>query len=226
MFGCLRSSIFINRSLSIDTKRCVYVATVLSTLLYGAETWAVKAIQTGRIQNFLNRCIRCIIGVSRQVQWRERITTEQLVFEFGMTEEASVLLALHRLRWLGHVGRMTDDHLPKQLLFGELLSTRPFHGPNLRWRDVVQRDLRNIGFDSTSWYAAVRERARWYDTCQAIASCGRPTAGAPAVVAGSFGCSCGRTFRRQGNLTRHRYFCDRQLPPSSSLAMEFRCDCG
>ena len=146
MFGCLRSSVFVYKSLSIDTKRCVFVATVLSTLLYGAETWAVKATQTRRIQNFLNRCIRYIIGVSRQVQWRERITTEQLTFKFGMTEEASVLLALRRLRWLGHVGRMTDDRLLKQILFGELLSTRPFHGLKLRWRDVVQRDLQNIWF--------------------------------------------------------------------------------
>ena len=31
MFGCLRSYIFINRSLSIDTKRYVYIAIVVST---------------------------------------------------------------------------------------------------------------------------------------------------------------------------------------------------
>ena len=121
---------------------------------------------------------------------------------------------------------MTDDRFPKQILFGELLFTRPFHGPKLRWRDVVQRDLQNIGFDSTSWYAAVHDHAKWYDTCQAIASCSKPTAGAPAVVTGSFGCACGRNFRRQGDLTRHRNFCDRQFPPSPSPAMEFKCDCG
>ena len=38
VFGCLHSYIFVNKSLSIDTKKCVYVATVLSTLLYGAVT--------------------------------------------------------------------------------------------------------------------------------------------------------------------------------------------
>ena len=39
------------------------------------------------------------------------------------------------------MGRMTDVRLPGQMLFGELLSTRPFHVPKLRWRDVVQHDL-------------------------------------------------------------------------------------
>ena len=82
--------------------------------------------------------------MSRQVQWREHVTTKQLALKLGMTKGASVLLALRRLRWLGHVGRMTDDRLPKQILLGELLSTRPFHGPKLGWSDVVQRDLQNI----------------------------------------------------------------------------------
>ena len=54
----------------------------------------------------------------------------------------------HLLRWrlrklsrLGHVARMSDNRLPKQLLFGELLTVRPSHGPRLRWRDVVLRDI-------------------------------------------------------------------------------------
>ena len=118
MFGCLRSSIFVNGSLSIAIKRCVYTAIVVSTLLYGAETWAIKAPQVRRLQSFHNRCIRCILGVSCRLQWRN-ITTEQLALEFGMTEGMDVLLALRRLRWLGHVGRMEADHLPKQILFGE-----------------------------------------------------------------------------------------------------------
>ena len=43
VFGCLRVPIFLNRSLSISTKRDVYEAVVLSVLLYGAETWTLKA---------------------------------------------------------------------------------------------------------------------------------------------------------------------------------------
>ena len=42
-FGCLRGSIFNNPLLSIPTKRAVYRATVLSVLMYGAESWTLKA---------------------------------------------------------------------------------------------------------------------------------------------------------------------------------------
>ena len=45
---------------------------------------------------------------------------------------------------IGYVSRMEVDCFPKQILFREL-SARPFHGPKLRWRDVVLRDLRIIG---------------------------------------------------------------------------------
>ena len=44
-FGCLWRPIFQNRNLSVATKRQVYRAVVLSVLLYGAETWTLKAPQ-------------------------------------------------------------------------------------------------------------------------------------------------------------------------------------
>ena len=42
-FGALRVPIFSNRYLSINTKRSVYTAVVISILLYGAETWTLKS---------------------------------------------------------------------------------------------------------------------------------------------------------------------------------------
>ena len=37
MFGSLRQSIFTNKSLSVKARRCVYLSTVVATLLYGSE---------------------------------------------------------------------------------------------------------------------------------------------------------------------------------------------
>ena len=97
MFGCLHSSIFVNGSLSIATKRCVlhsYCCVYFG--VWGRNLCCqVKAFQVKRLQSFHNRCIRCILGVSCHLQWRDYITTEQLALEFGMTEGMDVLLALH-----------------------------------------------------------------------------------------------------------------------------------
>jgi len=59
-----------------------------------------------------------------------------------------------RLQRLGHLGRMDEGHAPEQLLFGELLRRRPFHGPNKRWRDEVVGDLHKIGMEDR-WYLVV-----------------------------------------------------------------------
>jgi len=74
---------------------------------------------------------------------------------FGISDEFGMFLVQHHLRWLGHLARMSDDHLPKWLLFREFLTTRPFHGPKLHWRDMVLRDIQRMGLD---------------DLCQAISS--------------------------------------------------------
>ena len=70
-FGCLLSSIFDNRSLSVMIKRGVYLAVVLSTLLYGSETWVVKSPSIPRLEVFHNHCILVISDMSRNKQWKE-----------------------------------------------------------------------------------------------------------------------------------------------------------
>ena len=48
-FGCLQKSIFQERHLSVEAKRRVYEAAVLSVLLYGADTWSIKAESVRRL---------------------------------------------------------------------------------------------------------------------------------------------------------------------------------
>ena len=61
-FGCLRWSVFQDRNLSIATKQQVYHSVVLPVLLYGAETWTLKAKDARRLEAFHNQCIRSILG--------------------------------------------------------------------------------------------------------------------------------------------------------------------
>ena len=64
-FGCLRGPIFNNPILSISTKRAAYQVIVLVVLLYGVETWTLKAEHVRRLTTFHNRCVRTILDVTR-----------------------------------------------------------------------------------------------------------------------------------------------------------------
>ena len=227
-FGCLQRSIFQNHRLTIATKREVYKATVLSVLLYGTETWAIKAHSLKRMSGFHNRCVRTIMSVTKRQQWQQRITSRELASAFGMTETMAELLRRHRLRWLGHVARMDACRLPKQLLFGELEKPRPRHGVKRRWRDLVLADIRAMGIED--WYTSAQDRGEWAALCRGagMESTGDGTCTANiSQPTDASQCPCGRTFRRRGDLTRHSHFCDgvrqarRSPSPDSHL-----CACG
>ena len=53
---CQYIPIFSNHYVSIDTKRSVYAAVVISILLYGAETWTLKSPDVRILTAFHNCC--------------------------------------------------------------------------------------------------------------------------------------------------------------------------
>ena len=65
---------------------------------------------------------------------------------------ACSLLQHLRLRWLGHVHRMADGRIPKDLLYGELVTgTRSTGRPYLRYKDTCKCDMKMAGIDKNSW---------------------------------------------------------------------------
>ena len=112
-----------------------------------------------------NCCVRTILGVARFQQWQERLTTKALAERFGMHLTIADVIMEQWLKWLGHVGRMDEERLPKKLMFGESRKTRTGHGTKRRWRDIVSQDLKSIGAEDT-WYKNCQDRKEWFDLCQ------------------------------------------------------------
>ena len=166
VFGALHSAVFCDGSLSLSTKRMVYCSMVLGVLLYGAESWAIKERTIRKIESFHNRCMRCILGVSRADQRIRHLTSEQIRAMFGMETSMKDLLSIRRLRWLGHTARKDDVRIPKRLLFGWLPHSRPAHGAKLRWRDKVRQDLKRFCIAEAGWYCLAQDRTIWRDLCQ------------------------------------------------------------
>ena len=121
--------------------------------------------------------------------------------------------APERLRWLGRLARMESSRMPKQLLFGELEKKRPSHGTKRRWRDLVAVDLKRTEMID-GWYDQAQDRRAWKALClDGVLSLveqshpGWPPGATSCHTTDSYSCLCGRSFRRKGDLTRHRRFC-------------------
>ena len=77
-FGGLLNAIFLCPNLSIATKRLIYRTAVISSLLYGSNTWAVNAGHIYRLEILHHSFVCAIIGISRTAEWRERLSCSQL----------------------------------------------------------------------------------------------------------------------------------------------------
>ena len=161
----LTKRVWENTMLTIKTKTQVYQACVLSTLLYGSESWTLYTRQERRLNTFHLRGLRRILGIS----WKDRIPNTEVLARAG-TLSMYALLTKRRLRWLGHVTRMHDGRLPKDILYGELATgSKPTGRPTLRYKDVRKRDLKAGGIAPAGFEALAADRSGWrYTTESAI----------------------------------------------------------
>jgi len=62
---------------------------------------------------------------------------------------------------------MEDGRLPKDTLYGQLLSApRPVGHPKLRYKDVLKRDLKAPNINTENWEQLTLERAPWRSLLQ------------------------------------------------------------
>ena len=106
-FGTLRKAVFMDKNLSIKTKRKVYQACVLSVLLYGSECWIPLGKHLRRLDSFHHRCVRTILGIFNQMQLTQHISSEDVRQRWGDLKTAT-RVRKRRLEWLGHLARMLN----------------------------------------------------------------------------------------------------------------------
>ena len=72
------------------------------------------------------------------------------------------MLRVRRLRWSGHVCRVDDGRLPKDIFYGELADAPcPRGRPRLCYKDVLKRDMAAFGIPVATWETGALDRFSW-----------------------------------------------------------------
>ena len=217
-FGLLHTRVWHERGISIKTKLSVYQAVVLPSLLYGCETWTCYRRHTKKLDQFHLRCLRKVLRVS----WKDHVPNQEILRRAELTG-IEAMLNQAQLRWSGHVTRMDDSRLPKQLFHAELSIGKRHKGVQRKWyKDVLKSTLKAYNIpvhewqalaqDWPAWRAAIRKGTKQFERSRLqslddkrLARKNRvpnPSTAVPCQLCGKI---CASTFGLQAHMSKHQH---------------------
>ena len=155
-FGRLTKRLWSNRNIRVDTKISVYKAAVITSLLFGCETWTLTKANFSQLERFHQVSLRKIA----RIRWFHKVTNYE-VLERCKIGSIQSMVESAVLRWTGHVIRMENDRIPKKLLYGHLASGRGSKGNHISYRNQVRRILRDGGIPPANLEPLAKSRVAW-----------------------------------------------------------------
>ncbi len=126
-------------------------------LYCACETWTIYKRHFHLLERFHQRCLRKILRIT----WEDRRTNVS-VLEEAKTTSIEKMILQRQLQWTGHVVRMPDCRLPKQLLYSQLKDgKRNIGGQYKRFKDVHKANLKKCNINIENWEALAHERSNW-----------------------------------------------------------------
>ena len=109
-----------------------------------AEAWTLTDSDEKMLDLLERKVLRMIYGpVCIEGEWRT-LYNHELYLLYG---EATVTrkIRTQRLRWLGHLSRMSEDSVAKRVFERNAEGRRGRGRPKLRWKDSVLHDYQKLG---------------------------------------------------------------------------------
>ena len=79
-FGRLRKKVWDRRGISQETKLKVYMAVVLTVLLYACESWTVYILHARKLNHFHTQCLRIILSI----KWQDMVPNTEVLTRAGI----------------------------------------------------------------------------------------------------------------------------------------------
>ena len=103
-----------NKYLDIDIKKKFFESHVLSVLFYSLDTVPVRKKYVRRMENFVIKCYKIMIGIDRKVQMTESDLTKIL-----NVNSVETLWKKRRITSYSHIARLPFDNPARIILYGK-----------------------------------------------------------------------------------------------------------
>ena len=103
------------------------------------------------------RHLRKIMNIS----WKDKVCNTTILSRANLPTMEDILIK-KGLQWLGHIHRMDENRLPRQLLYSQLSSGKRNRGrPKLRFKDVMKRNMKSKKINHTTWQTLANDKKAW-----------------------------------------------------------------
>jgi hypothetical protein len=131
------NSISWDRDVTSKTKTHIYHAIVKSTITYAAQTWCLKAKTIAKFNSTEMDFWRHSARISRKDKIGNTIIKQKLNLTRSLLDD----IKTKQLQWYGHVQRMEEGRLPKEVMKGCPPGRRKRGRPKLTWAEGIPRIL-------------------------------------------------------------------------------------
>jgi len=129
-------------------------------VLCGAEAWTLTEKEEQALLIFEREIFRRIYGAKYENgEWKS--WTNRELEELRKGENIVKWIKGQRISLLGHLERMEEDRMPKNIFTQELEGTRRRGKPSKRWKEELVRVLHVLGV--RRWRELVADRKQWKD---------------------------------------------------------------
>ena len=124
----------------------VYNVCALTVLLYAIEIWATYSRHLKQLERFHQQCLRKILGI----KWQMHISDTEIL-EMANIASIEVLISKQQLRWSGHLVRLPNERIPKQIFYRKVTDGKKLaHKPKKRFKDCLKQIFKKCVINSES----------------------------------------------------------------------------